>query len=198
MTPPSSTVPAAEDRVRQLQQVHEELKIMIHMAGEQAKRIYDRGAKMQPTFQVGDQVLLRHDNITTDAPSKKLSSKFLGPFLVTAQLSDVVYRLKLPKTLRIHDVFHVSLLEPYCQDTIIGRRHTVPPPIVTPDGDLEYEVHQILDSRFFGRWRKLHYLVSWEGYGPEENSWEPAVNLENAPDAVAEFHKLHPQAPRPI
>jgi transposase InsO family protein len=196
MTPTSSTVPAAEDRVLLLQQVHEELKTMIQMAGEQAKRMYDKTVKMQPTFQVGDKVLLQHDNIATTAPSKKLSSKFLGPFSVISQLSDVVYRLKLPKTLRIHDVFHVSLLERYCEDTIVGRRHTIPPPIVTPDGDLEYEVQQILDSRFFGRWKKLQYLVSWVGYGPEENSWEPASNLENAPDIVAEFHMLHPQAPQ--
>jgi len=197
MTLTSSTVPVAEDRVLLLQQVHEELKTMIQMAGEQDKRMYDKNVKMQPTFQVGDKVLLRHDNIATIAPSKKLSTKFLGPFLVISQLSDVVYRLKLPKTLRIHNVFHVSLLERYCEDTIVGRRHTIPSLIVTPDGDLEYEVQQILDSRFFGRWKKLQYLVSWTRYGPEENSSEPASNLKNALDIVAEFHMLHLQAPQP-
>jgi len=120
------------------------------MAGERAKQIYDRGAKLQPTFKVGDKVLLRRDNISTDVPSKKLS-KFLRLFSIISQLFDVVYCLKLPKSLHIHDVFHFSLFERYRQDTINGRRSTIPPPIVTPDGDLEYEVHRILDSRFLWR-----------------------------------------------
>ena len=60
MTPTSSIVPTAEDRVKYLQEVHEELKTMIHIAGHNAKRIYDRAATLQPSFEVGDNVLLRH------------------------------------------------------------------------------------------------------------------------------------------
>ena len=90
-------------------------------------------------------------------------------------------------------MYHFS--KKYNKDTIHGRCKTRPPPIITPEGDIEWEVHQVLDSRLFGRWKKLQYLVSWEGYGPEENSWEPTENLENAPDVVAQFYKSHPQAP---
>ena len=86
---------------------------MIALTGEHAKQSYDKGVKMQPTFQIGDNVLLWHDNIPTMAPSCKLASKFLGPFSMTFKIFDVVYYLKLPPTLQIHDVFHVSLLERY-------------------------------------------------------------------------------------
>ena len=113
---------------------------------------------------------------------------------MTSKISDVVYGLKLPPTLQIHDVFHVSLLEKYRQDTITGRQQISPPPIITPDGDIKWKVHEVLDSWVFGREKRLQYLVSWEGYGPEENLWEPAANLENAPDAVEQFHRLHPKA----
>ena len=149
---------------------------------------------MQPTFQIGDEVLRRYDNIPTMTPSRKLASKFLGPFLATSKISDVIYRLKLSPTLQIHDVFHVSLLEKYRQDTITGRQQIWPSPIITPDGDIEWEVHEVLDSQVFGRGKRLQYLVSWEGYGLEENSWMPAANLENARDAVEQFHRLHPKA----
>ena len=152
---------------------------------------------MQPSFQISDKVLLRHDNIPTMTPFRKLASKFLGPFLVTSKISDVVYRLKLPPTLRIHDVFHISLLEKYRQDTITGRQQIPPPPIIALDGDIKWEVHEVLDSWVFGRKKRLQYFVSWEGYGLEENSWEPTANLENAPDAVEQFHRLHPKAPGP-
>ena len=105
---------------------------MITIAGEQAKRNYNRGIMQQPTFQIGEKVLLWHDNVATTQPSRKLASKFLGPFQVIAKFSDVVYRLKLPKTLCIHDVFHISFLEKYHQDTITRRRQIPPPPIITP------------------------------------------------------------------
>ena len=74
LIPTTSTVPAAEDRIRHLHEVHENLKIMIALAGEQAKRSYDKGVKMQPTLQIGDKVLLRHGNIPTMTPSRKLAS----------------------------------------------------------------------------------------------------------------------------
>ena len=118
--PSTSLVPAAEDRIRYLHEIHEEIKAMIKIAGDQAKKRYDVGSHLYHTFQVGDKVLLKHDNITTTVSSRKLTSKFLGPFLITTKLSDVVYRLKLPKTLPIHNVFHISLLEKYQNDTIIG------------------------------------------------------------------------------
>jgi len=81
---------------------------------------------LQPTFQVGDKVLLHNENIATTSLSRKLSSKFLGPFPVLSKISNLVYQLKLLKTLHIHNVFHVSLLERYCPDTILGR-HKIPP-----------------------------------------------------------------------
>jgi len=37
--------------------------------------------------------------------------------------------------------------------------------------------------------------VALEKYGPKENSWELVENLQNAPDAMAKFHNLHPNAP---
>ena len=108
--------------------------------GEQAKRNYDKHVQQQRHFTIGDKVWLRHDNIPTMAPSKKLASKFLGSFIITAKLFDLVYQLKLPKTLRKFDVFQVSFLEPYHQDSIPGCKQTPPPPIVTLEGNLEWEV----------------------------------------------------------
>lgn len=159
-SPTNSIVPAAEERIRHLHDVHEEVKNMIKIAGEQAKQNYDRHVQEQPGFKVGDNVLLRHDNIATTQESRKLAPKFLGPYPIIAKISDLVYKLKLPKTLRIHDIFHVSLLEKYRQDTIPGRKYKQPPPIITPEGDIEWEVNKILDSRISGRGKKLQYLVS--------------------------------------
>jgi len=110
---------------------------MIKITWDYAKKRYDDTSHLHQTFEVGDKVLLRHDNIATIAPSRKLTSKYLGLFPILAKLSDVIYHLKLPRTLHIHDVFHVSLLKKYRQDTIVGQKKKPPPPIITPEGDIE-------------------------------------------------------------
>ena len=58
----------------------------------------------------------------------------------------------------------------------------------------EYIVEEILNSRMFRR--KLQYLVKWEGYGIEGNTWEYLENLNHAPEKVTEFHTKNPGAPR--
>ena len=93
----------------------------------------------------------------------KLGPKQLGPFEVTEVLSDVDYRLALPPALRLHDVFHVDRLSPYRGNDVNGL--TPPPPDpVTIDGEEEYEVEAILDSRKFRQAKRQQYLVKWKGY----------------------------------
>ena len=150
MVPLSLSVPATEEKIQLLKEIHEEVKMMIKIAGDQAKRNYERGVQLQPSFQIGDKVLPRHDNISTIAPTKKLESKYLGPFSIISKLSDLIYRLKLPKALCIHNVFHVFLLKKYRPDTILGHKHKPPPSIITLEGDIEWEVSKILDSRLSG------------------------------------------------
>ena len=45
---------------------------------------------------------------------------------------------------------------------------------------------------------KLEYLVKWKNYPTEEASWEPKENLENAQEAISDFHKDNPFAPRKV
>ena len=95
----------------------------------------------------------------------------------------------------VHNVFHVALLLKAPKDQIPGRKPIQPPPVIV-DSEEELEVKEILDSRMFRN--QLQYLVRWEGTTAEEDSWEPAGALKNAPDAVMDFHNSHPEAPRRI
>jgi hypothetical protein len=61
------------------------------------------------------------------------------------------------------------------------------------DGEEEYEVEEILDSKYIQG--NLHYYVKWKGYPNSENSWLIANDV-HAPDLLENFHQLHPRAPK--
>ncbi len=58
-------------------------------------------------------------------------------------------------------MFHVSLLELY-HASINSRRIHDPLPLIEIDGEHEYEVEDILESKIYNR--QLWYLIHWHGY----------------------------------
>jgi hypothetical protein len=101
---------------------------------------------------------------------------------------------------QIHPVFHVSHLEPATPDTIPGRTQTPPPPVEI-DGNLEWEIEEIVSSKI-DRCRKppLLYLIRWAGYSDtdEKEDWVKADELEHAQELVADFHNRYPDLPGPL
>jgi len=194
--PPGSVNPSAEALAQNLEQVHEELRTHLRMAQQTYKRNYDKKVNAPPPFKAGDLVWLNRAHVKTNRPSQKLDVKRLGPFRIREIVgeSKLAFRLELPPQMRIHPVFHARLLEPYHANKIEGRVQPPPLPEVI-DEEEEYMVKAILDSRIARG--KLEYYVDWEGYAPEERTWEPAKHLIRAPDLVADFHYRYPLRPSP-
>ena len=94
--------------------------------------------------------------------------------------------------MNIHDVFHVSLLEPYHVNIILGRIQSPPPPAII-GGQEEYEVEQILDSRI--QRGKFQYSVDWKGYDPADRCWEPIEILEHCNELIDKFHSKYQSRP---
>ena len=189
--------PAARSYADQLKQLHEYVRGELDKANRRSAEQFDKHRLPSPQFQPGDRVWLSADNIRSLRPTKKLDYRRLGPFSVSEVISSHAYRLQLPPSMKIHNVFHVDRLEPYVANTIPNRVQPPPPPVEV-ESDLEYEVEQILDSKVDHRYRDpLFYLVRWVGYGPAHNSWEPASNLTHASDLITEFHTANPTRPSP-
>ncbi|GAA6018098.1 hypothetical protein JCM10207_006080 [Rhodosporidiobolus poonsookiae] len=169
------------------------LRYELDLAAQRMKKQADKHRREAPRFDIGDLVWLNRKNIETTRQSRKLDSKFLGPYKIAAKVGESAYRLELPDEVRLHPVFHVSLLHPH-RDNPFPDRIPQPPPLTIVDGQPELEVDTILDSRTY--YGKLQYLVRWRGFAPTHDSWESADNLANAAELVENFHRLYPKKPR--
>jgi len=90
--------------------------------------------------------------------------------------------------MRIHPVFHNSLLKPYKETTAHGPNFTRPPPEIVGGEEGHYEIERILTSRPTRNWKSTQYLVKWKGYPDSENSWLPAKELQSACELLKQFH----------
>ena len=172
----------------------------LHYAQKLQKQTYDKGIKSK-NYAPGDKVWLNSKYIKTKC-NQKLEAKFFGPFRVLHPVKKQAYKLELPRKWRIHDVFHVSLLE---QDTT--RKGRVDEEVRQMEFDAgddesgEYEVEAIRDSAVYARESKsghlpgLYYLVSWKEYPEEENTWKPASAVQHLRKLISSFHKNHPDKP---
>jgi hypothetical protein len=113
-----------------------------------------------------------------------------GPFEIAQVISPVAFRLRLPPTWKIHDVFHASLLTSYKETVEHGPNYSNPPGDLI-SGEEEFELDQILSHR---RTRgRRQYLVSWKGYSAAENTWEPEGNLKYAQTILRAYKLRYPQ-----
>ncbi|QRW20759.1 Retrotransposable element Tf2 protein [Rhizoctonia solani] len=165
-----ANVPEADQVANTLAREWQEAESSLRMTKERMA-----GTKgVVPEYSVGEKVWLDGKNVELRTNSNKLDPKQLGPFKVTEKISSHTYRLKLPETLKIHDVFYVGLL---------SKTHESPsqpfpdrPPPETIEGEEEYEVEQIIDSKQQqGKW---FYLIN----GKEEL-------LEHSQEEIKQFNQ---------
>jgi len=191
-----SDLETVNEFTERMRTVIEEAKSSIRKAQDDMKKYYDRRRTLAPVFNPGDKVFLDASDIRTTRPSQKLSHRRLGPFVVERRIGPIAYHLKLPHSMKqLHPVFNVVKLTPAPDDPIPGWKPTDHPPPIIINGEPEWEVEEIIDSRWHRR--RFQYLVKWKGYGREHNSWESASEVF-APELTAKFHRKHPGAPRHI
>jgi hypothetical protein len=197
---PAANTPAtrdAEDFAHKMKQITEHLRSESAAAQARYEDQANRNRRPARTYRPGELVWLNARNLRTIRPQKKLDWKNIGPLEVLEAVSPYAYKLRLPAAMRIHPVFHVNLLRPAEDDPQPGQ-HPAPPPPVEVDGAEEFEVQEILDSRWERRGRggrRLRYTVRWVGY--DDPTEEPAEYLENAQQIVDNFHRRYPHKPGP-
>lgn len=197
---PADARPATRDAkafAQKMQDITDFLRTEMTSAQARHEEQANRSRRPARRFREGQLVWLDSRNIRTLRPQKKLDWKNLGPFTVKRVISPYAYELDLPASMRIHPVFNVTLLRPASDDPVPGQRQPPPPPIEV-EGLEEWEVEDIVDSRWERRGRggpRLRYTVKWVGY--DNVTDVPADYLENAQETVLNFHRRYPDKPRP-
>lgn len=137
-------------------------------------------------YKTGDKVLLstfhhhREYMQRGDHRVAKFMLRYDGPYTVLQSWpASSVYTLDMPNS-EVVPTFHSSLLRPWVpndNELFPSRAHSLPDPIVTADGEKEWQVQRILERRRHGR--GFQYLVEWTGYGEEHNLWLPGSEVKD-------------------
>ena len=155
------------------------------MNAQARQKHYADQKRKELEFAVGTFVWLSTRNLRLQAiGSRKFLPRYVGPFPVVQRIGDVAYSLALPPNMRMHPVFHVSLLKAYKDN---GVAPSPPVPLII-DGDEYWEVEKILAHRPLHRRNGRHeYLVKWKGFGPEHNWWQKESDM--MPQYAEELHE---------
>jgi hypothetical protein len=86
--------------------------------------------------------------------------------------------------MKIHPVFHNSLLKPYHETKEHGPNYEKPTPEIVNDEEGHYEIEAILMAQPTCNRKSTQYLIKWKGYPVLENSWLPEKELTNAKELL--------------
>ena len=178
----------AEEFVKEMKERHEKARAALVKSQEEMKKQADRSRKEVEEYRVGNKVLISTKDFSAKLMkrvTKKLTEKFIGPYVVKKIVSENAVELELLVLLRIHLVVNVRRIVKYREQ--VEEQKKIPPPPVEVAGEKEYEVEEILDRQ--ERREKTKYLVKWKEYMVEENTWKGLENLKNAMKKVETFEK---------
>nr|KYP63409.1 Retrotransposable element Tf2 [Cajanus cajan] len=157
------------------------LKTNLAKAQARMKKIADSKRRDQ-TFAVGSWVYLKlqpYKQISVSGEKyHKLAQRFYGPFQVLERVGPVAYRVELPSSSKIHNVFHCSMLKPH-EGPVSALIDQLPPsfvdnnPLVTPLAILAFKTVPVngTPTKFA--------LVQWHGLSPDDTSWENWLELKS-------------------
>ena len=172
--------PVIEEKMRILIKNREEALAAHEIA---RARMMGRRKSMFTPFKKGDRVWLDTRNLKTNH-HKKITPKREGPFEITDVIGPVTYRINLPESWKIHNVFHASLLRQYKETEFYRANYPRPPPEIE-EGEEVYEVESIL--KHHRRGRGYQYFIKW-------NSDEQSGALHMFTSCLAKF--ALPTSPR--
>ena len=140
-------------------------------------------------FKQGNKVWLDTRNLKTNH-YKKIGPKQEGPFEITKVIGLVTYQLKLPKTWKIHNVFHAVLLQQYKVTKVYGANFLRPPPELIEGEVYEVEIQKVrMGVLILCEMERISYLQSIMGTRRSIFRWCGYVDtLQRVPPNLKNMH----------
>ncbi|CAM8934417.1 unnamed protein product [Rhodiola kirilowii] len=132
-------------------------------------------------FAVGDMIYIRlqpyHQQSVMRRGTPKLAKRYYGPFRIMERIGKVAYRIELPSSVKVNNVFHVSLLKP-CKGKFPHQQSPWPEELTTIKPP-QQPIH-ILGVRRVQQGNIIHtqVLIQWDQQPPEDATWEYVEDIQ--------------------
>jgi len=137
-------------------------------------------------WEKGDRVLLiTKDLVFKERLARKLTERYIGPYVIEEVISLNAVKLRLPSSMRIHLVVNVSQIVQY-KEQVRGQKEEERKPVEVEEIE-EWEVEKVLNKKKMRGVEK--YLIQWKGFTAEGDTWKRRENLKNAEELIEEFEK---------
>eukprot|EP00253_Pinus_taeda_P021758 PITA_21758 len=160
--------------LKEMEDMVKKVRVNLKASQDRQKNFTDRKRRFKE-FQIGDHVYIRIQAKRSTlqwSGCAKLAPRYCGPFQILARVGPVAYQLALPSHIRVHNVFHVSVLKKYVYDPKhVIRWQEIQ---VEPEGEVLVEPLSILDWREVQLRKQVitQVKVQWRHFGPDEANWE--------------------------
>jgi len=113
--PPIELIPQQNNDaiLERLFTVHKLIVDQVHIAKAKQKHYANQRSKPKQ-LNVGERVILSTINLKLlNQPSKKFRTCYISPYKIIENISSQAFKLELPSNMKLHPVFHVSLLKDF-------------------------------------------------------------------------------------
>jgi ribosomal protein S17E len=174
--------------IEKMKNIWDFIKKKLVNAQEMQKKHADKHKTFSSDYQFEDMIWLFIKNIKTERSFRKLNHKWIDSFKIKKILKDVC-QLNLSQSMKIHDIFHTSLLRKVAIDSLTDQIQSSSSSIVIEDEEKEYEIDDILDSRY--HYEKLQYRVVWIDH-LSDRAWYSTENFQNhSKEILNDYHQRY-------
>ncbi|KAL8103703.1 hypothetical protein AgCh_028050 [Apium graveolens] len=170
----NTAVATLEEQLLERDAVLEDLKVNL-LKSQQRMKVLEDSHRRELEFQEGERVFLKlqpyRQSSLARRSNEKLAPRFYGPFTVLSRVGKVAYRLELPATAKIHNVFHISQLKKALGTTPVSANI---PPHISPELVYEAEPDVVHDVRTVYQREQptMEVLIQWKKAPSWESTWE--------------------------
>ena len=104
---------AVDEWIERLVEACDQARRGLNQAAENMRKQYDKKRQLAKEYEKGDWVYINTHNLPTLQATKKLEGKFVGPYEVIKKVGGAAYRIRIPASWKIYNVFNEVLLKPH-------------------------------------------------------------------------------------